>query len=110
MVRGNNSKRERELLYKKGGAEKVYHVNYTPPIGIVDQDGVPRGCLFGVDMPPDDNFIARGRTKAEISDEMGMPVIYISTKGMLEVFNKLGIPEKHLCSYCIGGAHPFNKK
>jgi amidophosphoribosyltransferase len=110
MVRGNNSKRERELLYENGGAERVYHVNYTPPIGIVDRDGVPRGCLFGVDMPPDDNFIARGRTQAEISDKMGMPVIYISTEGMLEVFNKLGIPEKHLCSYCIGGEHPFKKE
>jgi glutamine phosphoribosylpyrophosphate amidotransferase len=60
-------------------------------------------------MPSDDNFIARGRTQAEISDEMGMPVIYISIEGMLEVFKKLGIPEENLCSYCIGGKHPFKK-
>lgn len=109
MVRGNNSKRERELLCEKGGAEKIYHLNYTPPIGIIGQDGIPRGCLFGVDMPPDDNFIARERTQDEISSEMGMPVVYISTKGMLKVFNRLGIPEENLCTYCIGGKHPFKK-
>jgi amidophosphoribosyltransferase len=109
MVRGNNSKRERELLYEEGGAAKVYHVNYTPPIGIIGQDGEPRGCLFGVDMPPEDNFIARGKTQEEISDEMGMPIVYISSKGMLKVFEKLGMSERHLCTYCIGGKHPFKK-
>lgn len=110
MVRGNNSKRERDLLYKEGGAEKVYHVNYTPPIGIVGKDGVPRGCMFGVDMPPDDNFIARGRTQKEISDKMGMPIRYISPEGMLNVYKKLGVPEEDLCTYCIGGKHPFGNK
>lgn len=107
MVRGNNSKRERDLLCKKGGAEKVYHVNYTPPIGIIGEDGVPRGCMFGVDMPPDDNFIARGRTLEEISREMRMQVVYISSEGMLNVYKELGIPEENLCTYCIGGKNPF---
>ena len=107
MVRGNNSKRERNLLYEIAGAKKVYHVNYTPPIGIVGKDGVPRGCMFGVDMPPDDNFIARGRTQEEISDEMNMPVVYISLEGMLKVYKELGISEENLCTYCIGGRHPF---
>jgi amidophosphoribosyltransferase len=110
MVRGNNSKREKDLLYANAGAKKVYHVNYTPPIGIVGEDGVPRGCLFGVDMPPDDNFIARGRTQEEISYEMGMHVVYISSKGMLKVYEELGIPEENLCTYCIGGKHPFKQE
>lgn len=110
MVRGNNSKRERELLYQEGGANKVYHVNYTPPIGIVGEDGIPRGCLFGVDMPPDDNFIARGRTQKEISKRMKMPVIYLSAQGMLAAYKRLGISENHLCTYCIGGKHPFLNK
>ena len=108
MVRGNNSKRERKLLYEKGGAKKVYHVNYTPPIGIIGEDGMPRGCMFGVDMPPDDNFIARGRTQEEINNEMRMPVVYISREGMFKVYKKLGISEQNLCTYCIGGKHPFD--
>jgi amidophosphoribosyltransferase len=108
IVRGNNSKRERDLFYTQGGVKKVYHLNYTPQIGIMGRDGVPRGCLFGVDMPPDDNFIARGRTQKEISDAMGMQVGYISFKGMLDVYKRLGIPGENLCTYCIGGPHPLD--
>ncbi len=103
IVRGNNSRRERNLLYEEAGAKKVYHLNYSPPIGIIGQDGIPRGCLFGVDMPPDDDFIARGRTQEEISKEMNMPVIYISVEGMLKTYEKLGMQRDELCTYCIGG-------
>ena len=106
-VRGNNSKRERELLYDEAKVKKCYHLNYTPPIGIIGKDGVKRGCMFGVDMPPDDNFIARGRTEEEISKVMNMPVRYISLKGMLSAFEDLGILSGNLCYYCIGGPHPF---
>jgi amidophosphoribosyltransferase len=110
IVRGNNSRRERDLLYNEVQVSKAYHVNYSPPIGIVGEDGVPRGCLFGVDMPADDDFIARGRTSEEIGKEMGMPIVYISMQGMLEAYEKLGMPREHLCTYCIGGKHPFNDK
>lgn len=106
-VRGNNSRRERYLLYEEARISKAYHVNYTPEIGIVGEDGVPRGCLFGVDMPPDDNFIARGRTREEISSKMRMPVFYLSLDSMLTAYEKLGIRRQHLCTYCIGGKHPF---
>lgn len=108
IVRGNNSRREKELL-DEAEVEKAYHVNYTPPIGIVGDDEVPRGCMFGVDMPPDDKFIARGRTQEEISSKVGMPIVYISLEGMLKAYKKLGIPKKDLCTYCIGGDHPFEK-
>jgi amidophosphoribosyltransferase len=107
MVRGNNSRRERDLLYNEAGIEKVYHMNYTPPIGIVGDDGVPRGCMFGVDMPPDDVFLARNRTLDEISADMGMPVSYISVEGMLRTYETLGMCRGELCTYCIGGKHPF---
>ena len=106
QIRGNNSKRERELLYEEAGTETVYHINYTPPIGIIGKDGIPRGCMFGVDMPPDDDFIARGRTSDDISEIMNMPTYFISVEGMLSVFEKLGLPINHLCTYCIGGKNP----
>lgn len=107
MVRGNNSRRERKLLYENAKVKKAYHANYTPPIGGVGSDGVPRGCMFGVDMPPNDNFIARGRTLEEISNEMEMPVFYLSMNGMLRAYKKLGISKENLCTYCIGGEYPF---
>ncbi|MFH1979159.1 MAG: hypothetical protein ABII97_02150 [Patescibacteria group bacterium] len=110
MIRGNNGKRERDLLYEVGKANVVHHINYTPPVGIIGKDDVPRGCLFGVDMPPDDDsFIARGRTAEEISEIMEMPVHYLSMEGMLSGFEKLGIPRQNLCTFCIGGPHPFEK-
>jgi len=111
IVRGNNSKRARELLYDELGVKKAYLVSYTPPIGIVPDDGVPRGCTFGVDMPPDpppgNEFIARGRTAEEISDRMGMPVVYLSRPRMLEAFRRAGVEESKLCTYCIGGPNPL---
>jgi len=106
-IRGNNSKRVKHLLYEEGGVKKVYHCNYTPQIGIIGEDGVERGCMFGVDMPPNDKFIARNRTLEEISAELGMPTWYISLDGMISAFESLGMPKENLCTYCIGGKHPF---
>jgi len=105
-VRGNNLRREKELL-EEAEVKKCYHVNYTPPIGIVGEDGVPRGCMFGVDMPPDDNFIARNRTAEEISEKIGIDVHYMSIEGMLKAFEKIGLRKDELCTFCIGGKHPF---
>ncbi len=111
IVRGNNSKRARQLLYEECRVKKAYLVSYTPPIGIVGEDGIPRGCTFGVDMPPEpppgDEFIARGRDQDQISREMEMPVIYISSQSMLKAFERAGIPDSSLCTYCIGGKYPF---
>jgi amidophosphoribosyltransferase len=109
-VRGNNAVRERDLLINLAKVKKCYHINYTPPIGIVGKDGVPRGCMFGVDMPPDDNFVARNRTIDEISQKMGMSVFYLSIEGMLRAFERLGLKKDDLCMYCIGGKLPFDSK
>ncbi len=112
-VRGNNSRRAKELLLN-AGAKKVYLLNYTPKIGIIGKDGVKRGCLFGVDMPPEDDFVVRtadgkkNRTDLEISKELGMEVCFLSVEGMLRAFERSGIDRKHLCTYCIGGKYPFD--
>jgi amidophosphoribosyltransferase len=107
IVRGNNSVRERALLYDEACVKKCYHLSYTPQIGIIGKDGTPIGCMFGVDMPPNDNFVARGRTREEISDIMKIPVFYISREEMLRAFEKVGISREDLCIYCIVGKHPF---
>lgn len=111
LVRGNNAQHARRLLTEQGGAKKVYLANYTPPLGIIGDDGAPRGCLFGVDMPPEESkhhsFIARNRTLQEISEITGMNVVYLSMEKMLQTFESLGLPRNKLCTYCIGGKHPF---
>jgi amidophosphoribosyltransferase len=111
-IRGNNSKRAKELLLE-AGVKKIYLLNYTPKIGIIGKDKIGRGCLFGVDMPPNDDFIVRAsdkkrnRSDSEISKELGMDTFFLSSEGLFRVFERLGIPRKNLCSYCIGGDFPF---
>ena len=107
LVRGNNSIYARDLL-RGIGVNKIYLLSYTPPIGIMGNDGAPRGCMFGVDMPPTDKFIARNRTQEQISEMLGMHIHYLSISGMLRAFQKAGMPSENLCTYCIGGGHPFD--
>jgi amidophosphoribosyltransferase len=112
-IRGNNSRHAIQLL-KSFGAKKIILLNYTPRIGIIGSDGIPRGCLWGVDMPPEDDFIVRtkdktnNRTDEEISEELGAQIGFLSAGGMFRAFERCGIKRESLCSFCIGGQHPFN--
>ena len=115
VIRGNNSVRAIKLA-KECGVKKVYFVSYTPPIGIIGEDGIPRGCNLGVDMPPEDNFVIRkivdgkqvNRTYKEVGDILGVEMYYLSVEGMFKTFEKLGMPRDKLCTYCVGGKHPFD--
>ena len=117
VIRGNNSLRAIKLAYEQG-VKKIYFVSYTPPIGVIGEDEIPRGCNLGVDMPPDDNFIIRkidessgkpvNRSFKEVGEILGVEMYYLTIEGMFKTFEKLGIPRDHLCTYCIGGKHPFD--
>lgn len=106
-VRGNAVQRVRHLLYDVGRVKVAHLINCTPPIGIIGDDGEERGCSYGIDMPPSSKFIARGKTREEISTVAGMPIYYISLEGMLSAFRDSGINPKDLCTFCIGGKKPF---
>jgi len=107
QVRGSNAKYVRHLLYEIAGVKEAHLLLHSPPIGIIGEDGEPRGCEYGVDMPPNDNFIARDRTLDEISEEVGMPVHYLTLERTLKVFKKFGMPKAKLCYFCMGGPRPF---
>jgi amidophosphoribosyltransferase len=110
VIRGNVARRASEL-FRGAGAKDVYLLSYTPKIGIIGVDGVKRGCLYGVDMPPEENeehkFIARGRTDEEIAEEAGVKVRFLSFKGLEDSFRKMGRDPNTLCTFCIGGPNPF---
>jgi len=131
FVRGTNSKYAVDLLFNVG-VKKIYLVSYTPPIGVIGSDSILRGCKWGVDMAPDDNFIARytpsddelrknpkltprNRSSDEIAEKLsqGIPpgreikVVYLSTEGMLKAFESQKMHREKLCTYCIGGKKPF---
>ena len=115
-VRGNVAQRVKFLL-NQAGVKQVRILNYTPPLGVIGNDGIPRGCSYGVDMPPGaDDFIIRtvdeqgklrNRTSEEISREVGVKMFYLSREGVMKVFQQTGIAPENLCTYCIGGKKPF---
>ena len=106
--RHQHSPRERALL-EEVGLSDGYHALYTPPIGIIGDDGVPRGCRFGIDMPPNDTFFARDRSMEQMREAVGAQVVYLTKEGMLKVYDRLGIAPENLCTYCIGGPYPYAK-
>lgn len=132
-IRANNIQRVVQL-YAGAGLRKLYVLNYTSGIGIRGEDGIERGCMFGVDMPPGDDFIVldrsgevRNRTFGEIAAEikrltientkddlletkireMELEIVYLSVEGMKRAYRKAGVRPENLCMYCVGGEHPF---
>jgi glutamine phosphoribosylpyrophosphate amidotransferase len=134
-VRGTNLIRAL-TLYAKVGVRKVYHLTYSPPIGIIGEDGEKRGCLFGIDMPPNDSFIVRekigdtvnpgevvqerNRKPEEINEyvtnevrrlsgneKFEAVIVYLPVEEMLRGYESLGWSRTKLCTHCIGGKHPF---
>ncbi|MBI2573002.1 hypothetical protein HYV86_04045 [Candidatus Woesearchaeota archaeon] len=111
VIRGTNSRYAIDQL-KAAGARDVTLLSYTPPIGIIGRDQVQRGCDFGVDMPATDTFVVRtldgrNRTLDEISAQIGVKVHYLSQEGFERAFRSFGVSLDELCTFCIGGEHPF---
>jgi len=112
IVRGNVIRRVVDLL-RGNGAEKIYFISMTPPIGPII-NGTKHGCLYGVDMPPEppldipeENFAWRkgGQTVEGVAEFSGTDqVYYLSKEGMFKAY---GMPSKNFCTYCIGGPDPL---
>jgi amidophosphoribosyltransferase len=113
-IRGNNVSWAIDLL-KKVGVKKIYHLNYTPKVGPVGKNGILHGCIYGVDMPPEDNFVVRknvngkpvNRTDKEINEATNTNTYFLSYEGLLNCFEKCGLPKDQICTFCIGGKKPF---
>ncbi|MBI4972815.1 MAG: hypothetical protein HZC16_03240 [Candidatus Omnitrophica bacterium] len=118
-IRCNNAT-QAVILLSEYRPRKIIIANYTPEIGRAI-DGVDHGCESGVDMPPNDNFVARGRNREEIAAEIltrankysdrpvdtALEIYYISENGFFETFRNLGLPKERLCHFCISGPRPF---
>ena len=44
-----------------------------------------------------------------MAEAAGTQVVYLTTEGMLKVYQRLGIAPDNLCTYCIGGPYPYAK-
>lgn len=104
LVRGTVSRDAAKKLREKG-VKWIGLALGTPILGPI-VDGEQRGCLWGVDMPPDDNFaIKRTRTVEKLKEETGFDDIYfISMEGLARAHGKA---LSEMCTYCIGGRHPI---
>ncbi|PIN90334.1 hypothetical protein COU57_03845 [Candidatus Pacearchaeota archaeon CG10_big_fil_rev_8_21_14_0_10_32_14] len=105
LVRGVNSKEVSKKLREKG-ASWIGLALGTPIVGPI-VDGVQRGCLFGVDMPPQDDFAIKVHGSVErIKEAIGFDDLYfISYEGLLKSH---GSNSDELCTYCIGGENPLD--
>jgi amidophosphoribosyltransferase len=97
IVRGNTM-RHIVMLLRKAGATEV-HVRIGSPEIIAP-------CYFGVDMKTKDQFIARGKTNQEITEEIGADSLaYISIDGLVK---SIGMPKQNLCLSCLTGEYPVS--
>ena len=105
LVRGVNAK-EVSLKLRERGASWLGLALGTPIVG-PEIDGVQRGCLYGVDMPPNDDFaIKQYGSERGIKEAIGFNEIYfISYEGLFKA-HKSSI--ENLCTYCIGGPDPLS--
>lgn len=106
LVRGTVSKDAAKKLRERG-VKWIGLVLGTPIIGPI-VDGVQRGCLWGVDMPPEDNFaIKRVQTLERLKEESGFDDVYfISMNGLAKAHGK---DLSEMCTYCIGGENPIEE-
>ena len=104
LVRGNVSKDAVSKL-RDAGVSWIALCLGTPPLG-PSVDGEQRGCLFGVAMPPSDNFALKRYGSLEgIKEDLGVDELhFISEEGLAR---SLGRPLDKMCTYCIGGPNPI---
>jgi amidophosphoribosyltransferase len=99
IVRGNVSRHIVKLM-KDCGAKKVYFAITAPP---------PRWpCLYGIDMPTREEFIANNLNEAEIAKSIGADlVVYQDLEDLVEaVVRKGDIKFSHPCAACFDGKYP----
>jgi len=105
VVRLNNAPDAAKKLREKGVKYMALVVG-TPMIGPII-NGEKRGCLWGVDMPPDDDFaIRRYKSPEEMIEASGFDDIYFISKEAMERAHKVSFGK--MCTYCIGGPNPVS--
>ena len=104
VVRLNNAPDAARKLRERG-VSYIALVIATPPIGPI-VNGEKRGCLYGIDMPPDDDFaIRRYKDPMEFTKASGFDEVhFISNEAMGRAH---GVSLNQRCTYCIGGPKPY---
>jgi amidophosphoribosyltransferase len=97
IVRGTTMRRIVKMLRRANATE--VHVRIGVP-------HIMAPCPFGIDMKTRDQFLARGRTDAEIAKIIGADSVgYLSMEGLEEA---IGLPLKGLCCGCLTEEYPMD--
>jgi amidophosphoribosyltransferase len=98
IVRGNTS-RQIIKIARQMGATKVYLASYSAPLLYP--------CLYGIDMSTKREFVARGRTNAEVAAELGADfVLYQDIDEMVQAVRVAGADGIEFCKACFEGIYP----
>ncbi len=98
IVRGNTSRQICQIA-RQMGAAKVYLASYSPAL--------KHPCPYGIDMSTKNEFIARGRTEAEIAEAIGCDhVIYQDADEMVAAVRRAAGEERSFCRACFDGQYP----
>jgi amidophosphoribosyltransferase len=98
IVRGNTSRQLVELA-RRAGAKKVYIASCSPPLRYP--------CPYGVDMSTKREFIARGRTPAEVAEIIGADAVVYQELDDLEEAGLRGNRDlQTFCKACFDGQYP----
>lgn len=99
IVRGNVSRHIVKLM-RESGAKEVYFASTAPPLRWP--------CLYGIDLPTREEYIANNLTEEEITKSIGADlVIYQDLKDLVEaVVRKGDVKFSHPCTACFSGQYP----
>ena len=96
VVRGNTTKNTVTIMRNKLGVKEV-HVRIGSP-------KIISHCPFGVEVPPEDELIARHLTDDEVAAVVGADSFHwLSIDGLVKA---IGLPRKVLCLGCFTGEYP----
>lgn len=98
IVRGNTS-RQIVRLARSAGARRVFFASTAPPI--------VHPCVYGIDMSTRREFVARGRSPAEIAREIGAEaVVYQELPDLVGAVTEGQSHVDRMCTACFSGSYP----
>ena len=98
IVRGTTSRRIVQMA-RDAGAKKVYFASCSPPL--------VAPCPYGIDMATKTEFIATGRTTAEIAESLGADyLLYLDREAMNDAARKGNPAIQKFCNACFTGEYP----
>jgi amidophosphoribosyltransferase len=98
IVRGNTSRRIVQMA-RDAGAKRVYLAVTSPPL--------VSPCPYGIDMATKTEFVATGKTPAEIADMIGADYLLYLDREAMNAAARVGNPKiERFCNACFTGDYP----